>query len=629
MRACAPFAAFFASVLAVAACALAIVACNGAEPPARFEVLRLSGTPRERGLQHGRALSSKIKSFYTTMLSTSLLPYLNREQKTIASVLSVYSSPEYANGQFSVRLLRESARSLEGYLLPAEKEELQGIAEGAGVPYDDVLVLNTFLDTTLAARSITYFLHSVQAPRLERIEFVAPALLTDAVDNDGDGKTDEANEGAIDHAPSATATYLEVPVDATLRLRLSDDDGIAPASVRLRINGVVVGAGDPGLHVAPLQYATSASTTVFIAEYKPGQPWPKAAVVSVAVQASDARVVAEPPPAHARAMRVEQFTFTTAGAGKKLHEVENRGLADGTSQPPSLAFALRGTATADGHALLAHHFSLLDAGTSHKHAVVQFHTPKDGQPFAFVGWAGIAYGLSGINARGVAVSVNFSDTLNNPLVGEFLREFNNAKLMSKGVPGGFCVRRALEAAAHADAATEILAALPHSFGWNFLVADAAGTLRAVEAHTNVLGDGATKPAVFGPDFGLGPGFQGWPRASTGPDDLRVGTYFRQRADDLDVAFGWELRPQRFWSSYFHPSVRAMASLGDAIAGRKGPFHVAGVAALLRTPALVDRNDSMFATIAEPKFRRLHVAAGSVPATDGSFEAFTLPIEGPP
>ena len=102
----------------VVACILALSGCQTAQPPPRYRVLHLTGTPKERGRQHGQQLRSEIRSFYTRMLKISLLPYLNRNQKDIAAVLKVYDGPEYANGKFSDRLLRESALSLEKFIAP-------------------------------------------------------------------------------------------------------------------------------------------------------------------------------------------------------------------------------------------------------------------------------------------------------------------------------------------------------------------------------------------------------------------------------------------------------------------------------------------------------------------------------
>ena len=79
-------------------------------------------------------MESLIKSFYTTLLTTSLIPYLNRNQPDIAAYLHTYDAtlhPEYGNGQFSVLLLQQSAKALEASIPQAYIDEMKGIADGA------------------------------------------------------------------------------------------------------------------------------------------------------------------------------------------------------------------------------------------------------------------------------------------------------------------------------------------------------------------------------------------------------------------------------------------------------------------------------------------------------------------
>lgn len=602
---------------------LALSGCQAAQPPPRYRVLHLTGTPKERGRQHGQQLRSEIRSFYTRMLKISLLPYLNRQRKDIAAVLKAYDGPEYANGKFSDRLLRESALSLEKSIPAKYLEEMHGIAEGAEMPYEDVLVLNTFLDTTLAARAITYFLQSIQAPQL--LTITAEGAAQDAADNDDDGQTDEANEGMVEYAASVTATFIEVAVDTTLVLRLSDEDGVDPATVRVLVDGKVFTRETPGLTVTPWPNKNGPSTTDLRVVWKPSTPLPQGQAVSVLVQASDLKVVQDPAPAHPHAMRPEQFTMTIRGAGLHRWQVSNRGIADGNSQPPAHGFALRGTATLDGKPLLAHHFSLLDAGVAHDHALVQFHHPVTGPDFAMVGWAGLVYGLSGMNGRGLALAIDHSDTLNNPLTDRFRLELFQAKLVSAGVPVGITGRIVLEQAGTVTEAAQILAKLPQSFGWIVLLADAHGGLAAVEAHSDILKQQPSAMYVPDPKMPGSVDQHGRPWSSVGTDDLEIAAHFRTSADDLELSIAFDLRPQRFWSAYFFPSVRVMAGMAQAIQKDYGKFDVARAMAVLRDPAMVDRNDSMTATLFQPATRTFHAALGQMPATDAPFDSFQLAV----
>ena len=617
--------------------ALVSLGCDVAVAPPTLRKLDLVGTPYQRGVQHGKALSSEIRSFYSTMLATSLLPYLNREQFDIATVLKSYDPilhPEYGNGQFSFKMLMDSAFSLEKSISQDHRDEMHGIADGAQLPYGQVLLLNTFVDSTLGARSITYFLRTLQAPTITFVEFETlapnsgPLIEVDGIDNDGDGKTDENHEGRVEYAARATASVVEVPTNARFRVLLSDPDGVDPKSVRLQI----VTDGKPTLYTTAnsalkatpfVQGNGEVSKEMLEVRLTLPEPLPPKAAVTLLIQASDALLKLSPPPAKQSTMRIEQLTFSTAGYGKKAHDIPNLGASDGTTQPTSLAFAAHKGATVDGKALIGHHFTLLDAGTSHKHCVMQVHHPVGKPSFAFAGWAGIAYGFAGVSGNGLGVVVTHSDTLNNPLVAGFAKELFNAKLLSKGIPVGFALRQLLETAIDVNKASDLLLAMPHSFGWNFLLADATGEVRAVEVHAAILPD-QSQPIAYGPtakgDFGQS-------LASATGDDLMIGGHFRKLANDIATNVLYDIPPQRAWSSYYYPSLRAQAALEAQLISRHGSLTADTAVALLRTPALVDYHDSMQAAVIEPAARRIRVGAGKVPATSQPFEVFELPAFG--
>lgn len=624
--------AWSAWVLLLSVILAAAPSCTASQAPDPLPILHLHGTPRERGLQHGRQMSSQIKSFYTTMLAISLLPYLNRQQPDIAAYLKAYDpakNPAYANGQFSLQLLTESALELEKSL-PAEiVEELHGIADGAGVPYQQVLLLNTFVDSVMSARAVTQYLQQIQAPRVVELSLAAAASATvdsDGIDNDEDGTTDEPAEGTMPYAPRPTATLRELPVTTAFRFLLKDTDGIAPASVRVHLvaNGKlqIFTTADKALAIAPSVTGPKATASDPLeVVFTPPEPLPPAAVVTVAIQASDTTLVVNPPPSKARTMRIEQITFSTLGYGKPLADIANLGKSDGTSQPTSLAFALRKSATADGLTRLAMHFSLLDAGTSHKHCVVQVHEPKDGPAFAFAGWAGIAFGFVGLSARGVSVAATHADTLNNPLVDQVKKKFLSAKLIDSGLPVGFGLRRVLQEAHSAKEGAELLRDAPQSFGWNFVIADAAGGIQAVEALSGIAPE---FPHTVTYEAGAVDA-KNRQISSVGPDDILTTVHYRALADDFAAkVLVFDLQPQRFWDTYWYSSLRTWHALAGVIQSDYGKLDTTGLIALLRRPELVDPHDSMQAAVAEPGKLRLWVAAGQVPATDGAFVHVDLP-----
>ncbi|MFI5403202.1 MAG: C45 family autoproteolytic acyltransferase/hydrolase [Planctomycetota bacterium] len=85
-------------------------------------VLRLSGTPREMGFQHGAALKPQIRFLYHE--------YYEALVKRLVGEAD----------------LKAWARDTEPFIPEAYREEMKGIAEGAGLPYDEVLVVNTMVD---------------------------------------------------------------------------------------------------------------------------------------------------------------------------------------------------------------------------------------------------------------------------------------------------------------------------------------------------------------------------------------------------------------------------------------------------------------------------------------------------
>src|SRR5262249_32229920 len=133
-------------------------------------------------------------------------------------------------------LLLDSARSLERSIPLAAREEMRGIAEGSGMTYEQILVLNTFVDSTLAVRGVALAIRLSRAPTLERFEVVG--LDRDGAANDADGSVDEVGEGVLEpYLPTRGATFVELPPAFTAKMRLRDVDGVDPALVRVQSDG--------------------------------------------------------------------------------------------------------------------------------------------------------------------------------------------------------------------------------------------------------------------------------------------------------------------------------------------------------------------------------------------------------
>ncbi len=601
-----------------------------ARQPPYHEVVHLWGTPYERGVQHGRHFSSKIRSLYTQLLSASILPWLNREQPDLASVLKEYDKPLYENGQFSYQVLLQSGLNLKKDIPEDYLNEMQGVADGAGLPFEQILVLNTFVDSLLSMRSITFLLRLIQAPQVRGLEFLDPSyvpenpsdpggLPPDGVDNDGDGAVDEDNEGLLwPYEPSPYATLVEVPENAVVRISLVDLEGVDPASVRIQLNKKVYVAGHSSIETTVHGIFNQYLDILFT----PPEGLPQASTVSLQFQAADLDLVTDPPPSHARIARDERIVFTSVGLGRAPHQVANQGERDNRFQPSSIAFGLRRSATTGGQVLAAHHLAVLDTNTVHKHAALFVHHPAEGKAYAVLGWAGFIWGFSGMNGDGLVYVTNIADTQDNSMAGEILANLFNPKLLCSGVPVGIMGREILAKAGVVGEALEYLEGIKSTFGWNLLLADQSGTLAAAELDSNILGHGdggfyAYSPEEDNPD-NLDPWGRRW--ASVGADDLRIDSHYQRNSNDIDLRiFGFPLlKPQRNVSTFYFRSLRPFYLLGEQIEAAYGELNVPRVIQILKIPDLIDKRDSMNAVIYAPEDLTLYYAMGQVPATDGPF-----------
>jgi len=604
--------------------ALALVSCAPAQPPPTREVVHLHGNPYERGLEHGTKLRSKIRSFYTTMLTNSLLPYLSREQPDIASLLTEYQGDRYQNGHFAYELLLDSAKSVERTLPHSVRDELHGVADGSGLTYEQVLVLNTFVDSTLAVRGVALAIRQARAPVMERFEVLGANA--DGVDNDGDGQVDENDEGVFDpFAPTVGALLTELPPDAKFRFVLKDDDGIEPSTVRVQLGETTYTQDAEELVLEPLDAQRLQVT------FTPPTPLPLASTQSLVIGAGDTKLIDLPPPAHRSFMRDEELLFTVKGAGLPAWEVRRPPLTDGRTRPPSFAFGLKGAATEDGNTLLAQHFALLDANTAHKHTIVFVHHPDNGPPFAVVGWAGVVYGFSGLSDTGLGYACNPSDTLDNSVVGsvfENIFDLSKAKLLATGTPMGFLGRKMLETATDVASAKAVLQNAQHVYGWTCVLADDQGGLEAVELDSDIFKDGQDGTYPYTPQD-LSPNLSRY--ASTSDDDLTAVSAFARNVNDiatLNIA-GQRIVPQRIWSSFFYRSRRAMDATQRRIQAGFGHLDVQAAEEMLSDPELVDQSDSMNAVVLDLKKRTVWSAMGTVPATAAPFEPTSLTEDAAP
>ncbi|MHC4161392.1 MAG: C45 family autoproteolytic acyltransferase/hydrolase [Planctomycetota bacterium] len=86
-------------------------------------VVRLSGTPYEMGRQHGTIFRQQIRFLETEYVEAMVAPAVGGKAK-----------------------LLDWARSVEKFIPEAYRQELNGMADGAGMTYERVLVANTMVD---------------------------------------------------------------------------------------------------------------------------------------------------------------------------------------------------------------------------------------------------------------------------------------------------------------------------------------------------------------------------------------------------------------------------------------------------------------------------------------------------
>jgi isopenicillin-N N-acyltransferase like protein len=90
------------------------------------QTLTLSGSPRERGLQHGRALKDGVQRFYNNWMSRSM------------------SEPSLRLTETDLMGFAAKHAGYVKHFAPDLYEELQGIAEGAELSFEQVLFANCF-----------------------------------------------------------------------------------------------------------------------------------------------------------------------------------------------------------------------------------------------------------------------------------------------------------------------------------------------------------------------------------------------------------------------------------------------------------------------------------------------------
>lgn len=563
-------------------------------------IVRLKGTPKEMGEQHGRRFGEDIRTLYVRFLAAQVLPYLNRQQKVIDETflgLPGYTKKaEYQDGKFAYRFLLDSAETLAQDQPDDYWHEIDGIAAGAGIAVEEARILNTFGDTLLGMLALSFYTDREKAPVLLRVRFSG-----DQRDNDADGLIDEPGETDFAPSPLTDAALTNVG-PGRIELVLADPDGVQEDPLLLRVNGIDV----PQSARAYSRVGTE-TTIKFDASPYWSRGWN-----TLAVQASDRSLAEEPPPVHPYTMR--QVRLLIGGV-----DAVGKGVNAGYDDPPGSATSL--AVAADDGSFVARNFVLLDADTAHDHAAVFVFepspTPENSAPrrYAIVGWAGASWALTGMNDAGQAVSVNIVETLDNGVargIDEGL--FPKARGMTFGALGRYVLARNFSPAEFREAMQGIRAAS----GVVVQLADAErGTVTTCELRAGLLN--RAPAACYGPEA-TGPALR--------PASGYVGSFAAYQAlyDDasgnlLDGISPILLKPQRFWSTEWLESYSTYGRL-MRVMGAEDPGHdPLRWIETLRTPGIASKRNSMHSAIMLPG-REMWVGAGRLPSTESPFFRLT-------
>ncbi len=136
------FAKKMAVVIAVSAAILSAAAsvsfASGVEDVNGLSLVRLEGSPYEIGLQQGKLLKDQIQDVYKIYLNALVYKKWIKEYAILKGVTDAYSNPQKSMAKFA----KQSEKDI-----PAEYiEEMKGLAEGAGIPYQEVLNMSSHVD---------------------------------------------------------------------------------------------------------------------------------------------------------------------------------------------------------------------------------------------------------------------------------------------------------------------------------------------------------------------------------------------------------------------------------------------------------------------------------------------------
>lgn len=156
--------------------------------------------------------------------------------------------------------------------------------------------------------------------------------------------------------------------------------------------------------------------------------------------------------------------YARLAAYHAIHELSQRFAFDNPLFACSLIVA-DGTHTRDGHTYLARNFDFEGGEVFDQHKTVLAIRPTHGYGFVHVAWSGMAGVVSGINEKGLVITINAGAS---------------ADYRRVGVPTTLLVRRALEQASTVDEAIKVLTGAPPFVTDIMGLADRAGDIAVLE-----------------------------------------------------------------------------------------------------------------------------------------------------
>jgi predicted choloylglycine hydrolase len=193
-------------------------------------VVRLSGSHHEMGLRHGRLLRAEIHELFHVYVEEGLV----------------------AHEGYSLAQLRSRALRFDPHVPRELREEMRGIAEGSGLPYDEVLLLNTIPDLTHGKSPA---LCSALAVRTTRDGLLVGRNL----DWEDHGIAHRAGVVFV-FAPASGRTVLSVGWPGMVGVATGMNDAGVVLTLNLAFAGDLVGEATPSL--LRLRHALERATTV-------------------------------------------------------------------------------------------------------------------------------------------------------------------------------------------------------------------------------------------------------------------------------------------------------------------------------------------------------------------------------